>query len=213
MRKRSQNLWGALPPETLPTSCTLEGRHDVNVYESTKGPKGEWYKEPFKVQAQEWNQLKPSIWLELTSTHNPVKLNGQPLSPAESLRVVNHSPDGFNWGYSGSGPAQLALAVCIELYGIPLAQRIYQKFKQWFIAGLPGGRDFDTRIGLEEFNRQVVIPEMEELKRHFLREIDEAKATIEFLEWLPSNAENTDEGEGWDALKDSGLDQPIEVKL
>lgn len=26
-------------------------------------------------------------------------------------QVVNHSPTGFNWGYMGSGPAQLALAL------------------------------------------------------------------------------------------------------
>lgn len=205
MRKNSQNLWGALPPETLPTSCTLEGRYDVNVYESTKAPKGEWHLETLKVQAQEWNQLKPSIWLEFTSTHNPVKLNSRPLHPGESIQVANHSPYGFNWGYLGSGPAQLALAVCIELYGIPVAQRVYQKFKAWFIAGLPQGKDFDTRIGLEEFNRQVVIPETEELKRQFLREIDEAKAAIKFLEWLPSNADNLEAADNWEELKSKAV--------
>ena len=29
------------------------------------------------------------------------------LSPDRSLDVVNHSPSGFEWGYAGSGPAQL----------------------------------------------------------------------------------------------------------
>lgn len=28
--------------------------------------------------------------------------------------IWNHSPDGFNWGYAGSGPAQLALALCYD---------------------------------------------------------------------------------------------------
>jgi len=28
----------------------------------------------------------------------------------ESLELVNHSPSGFEWGYGGSGPAQLALS-------------------------------------------------------------------------------------------------------
>ena len=30
------------------------------------------------------------------------------LSLEKSLKVVDHSPDGFQWGYNGSGPAQLA---------------------------------------------------------------------------------------------------------
>ena len=30
---------------------------------------------------------------------------------------VNHSPDGFNVGYGGSGPAQLAYAICRDLLG------------------------------------------------------------------------------------------------
>jgi hypothetical protein len=33
------------------------------------------------------------------------------------LDVTNHSPDGFEWGYGGSGPAQLALAMCIDALG------------------------------------------------------------------------------------------------
>ena len=33
------------------------------------------------------------------------------LQLAPSLRVWNHSPTGFEWGYGGSGPAQLALAL------------------------------------------------------------------------------------------------------
>ncbi len=36
------------------------------------------------------------------------------MNPAESLKVENHSPDGFSWGYKGSGPAQLALAILLE---------------------------------------------------------------------------------------------------
>jgi len=37
------------------------------------------------------------------------------LDPAREL--WNHSPDGFNWGYGGSGPAQLALAMLYEITG------------------------------------------------------------------------------------------------
>ena len=37
------------------------------------------------------------------------------LKPNRSQAIKNHSPDGFNWGYSGSGPAQLALALLLEV--------------------------------------------------------------------------------------------------
>lgn len=51
-----------------------------------------------------------------------------PLPPRND--VANHSPDGFQWGYGGSGPAQLALALCIHATGdVRRAQRVYQDFK------------------------------------------------------------------------------------
>ena len=52
--------------------------------------------------------------------------------------VRNHSPDGFAWGYGGSGPAQLALAILCDLLGdTDLAQRHYQHFKFEHIATIP----------------------------------------------------------------------------
>jgi hypothetical protein len=41
----------------------------------------------------------------------------------------NHSPDGFEWGYAGSGPAQLALAILVKVAGPDVALRLYQRFK------------------------------------------------------------------------------------
>jgi hypothetical protein len=52
------------------------------------------------------------------------------------LEVENHSPTGFQWGYAGSGPAQLALAIACEYLSIPQARRVYQAFKFQVIAGL-----------------------------------------------------------------------------
>ena len=62
------------------------------------------------------------------------------LTPEESQKYRNHSPDGFNHGYSGSGPAQLALAVMLAITGKPDG---YQDFKFKVIAGLPQGEDFE----------------------------------------------------------------------
>jgi hypothetical protein len=47
----------------------------------------------------------------------PVVLNlttHERLSPNRSLGLVRHSPAGFDWGYTGSGPAQLACALLLD---------------------------------------------------------------------------------------------------
>ncbi|WP_332900334.1 DUF6166 domain-containing protein [Haladaptatus sp. CMSO5] len=36
------------------------------------------------------------------------------LTPNRSLKLANHSPSGFEVGYCGSGPAQLALALLLD---------------------------------------------------------------------------------------------------
>ena len=60
------------------------------------------------------------------------------IDPARSQKVYNHSPSGFNWGYGGSGPAQLALAILLEVCNDETAaQMFYQEFKWQFIATLP----------------------------------------------------------------------------
>jgi hypothetical protein len=63
------------------------------------------------------------------------------------LRIVprydlrNHSPDGFNWGYGGSGPAQLALALLADALGDDQrAQRLYQDFMFKVIGRFEGDR-------------------------------------------------------------------------
>ena len=78
-----------------------------------------------------------------------VWLNGNELRPGFSQSIYNHSPDGFNWGYLGSGPAQLSLALCLELFPIELAKRVYQKIKFGLIALLPQG-DFRIEFRIPE---------------------------------------------------------------
>jgi len=54
-----------------------------------------------------------------------------------SLDVRNHSPTGLEWGYGGSGPAQLALALCCDVLQYDdYAQHVYHHFKWKVIAGL-----------------------------------------------------------------------------
>jgi hypothetical protein len=65
------------------------------------------------------------------------------ITPDKSQKIINHSPDGFNWGYSGSGPAQLALAILLELTSNDFALFNHQDFKRDFIAGLKQEKDFE----------------------------------------------------------------------
>ena len=46
-----------------------------------------------------------------------IEQNGSvaPLPLEPSLEIADHSPDGFNWGYDGSGSAQLALGILYEV--------------------------------------------------------------------------------------------------
>jgi hypothetical protein len=54
------------------------------------------------------------------------------------LDLANHSPTGFAWGYGGSGPAQLALALLADVLGDDeAALRYHQEFKFKVIGRLP----------------------------------------------------------------------------
>lgn len=69
---------------------------------------------------------------------------------------VRHSPDGFNWGYAGSGPADLARSILLDAFGFkPCAsypkecackakwvEPCYQEFKDVFIAPLKQDTDW-----------------------------------------------------------------------
>ncbi len=74
-----------------------------------------------------------------------VWINGKELLPGRSQKIVNHSPDGFNWGYGGSGPAQLALAILLRCLSNHQALSRYQQFKWDVIAKLPRS-DFEVEL-------------------------------------------------------------------
>lgn len=107
--------------------------------------------------------------------------SGWPLNPRFDLR--RHSPDGFSWGYGGSGPAQTALAIMASHLADPkhhgdvmaalgmdappseedldgqelhlyLAQRYYQTFKFKVIAAIPMNTDWELT---EEQIAQAII--------------------------------------------------------
>ena len=85
--------------------------------------------------------------LQGEAENREISLNGKELDPKASQKIHNHSPDGFNWGYGGSGPAQLALAIMLKLTGKPDK---YQQLKWDVIAKIPQGQDFEIEFTLPE---------------------------------------------------------------
>lgn len=79
------------------------------------------------------------------------------LAPRNDVR--NHSPDGFEWGYGGSGPAQTALALCIHALGgnVARAEKVYQQFKFRVIGRLDGDE--------WEMTQQQVIEHIEAIEQ------------------------------------------------
>jgi hypothetical protein len=65
-----------------------------------------------------------------------VTVDGHPLRARLDLR--SHSPAEFEWGYGGSGPAQLALAILADHLGNDEdALNLYQRFKWVVVAEFP----------------------------------------------------------------------------
>lgn len=69
-----------------------------------------------------------------------VSENGQDtsLDLQVSLKIRNHSPTGFNWGYGGSGPHQLAIGILYDFTG---DQYLTETLSHWFCV------DFVSRWG------------------------------------------------------------------
>jgi hypothetical protein len=79
------------------------------------------------------------------------------LEPTHSQVIRNYSPDGFEFGYTGAGPSQLALAILLDFTdNITVALRWHQEFKWDFLArlehpgGLVRGRDIDGWLKAKE---------------------------------------------------------------
>jgi Family of unknown function (DUF6166) len=80
-----------------------------------------------------------------------------------------HSPSGFEWGYQGSGPAELARCILLDFYGVTPEKRgsyfdptpgelpvSYQEFKRDFIARLPQHNGFEiTAEQIADWAEQV----------------------------------------------------------
>ena len=72
--------------------------------------------------------------------------------------AARHSPTGIEWGYGGSGPADLALSVLLALTDEQAANALYHRFKHEVVASVPdeGGvlRAVDVRAWVEKARRR-----------------------------------------------------------
>jgi len=68
---------------------------------------------------------------------------------SKHAKLWSHSPNGFEWGYEGSGPAELARNIIFDACGDwDKTQNHYQDFKREFIARIPfeGGKIEKKRV-------------------------------------------------------------------
>lgn len=88
-----------------------------------------------------------------------VIVDGSIIKPSKSQEVFNHSSDGLNWGYGGSGPAQLALAILLEFTGVDTALKLYQYFKWEVVSKLPYAESFEYKLDIKKWikSKKIVV--------------------------------------------------------
>lgn len=86
------------------------------------------------------------------------------------LDLDNHSPTGFEWGYGGSGPAQLALAILADaLLDDQRAIKLHQPFKWKVIAALDRERSWIL-------SRATVLAAVKDIEREKLDRLESIEA-------------------------------------
>lgn len=133
----------------------------INIFsKKTKGDLIDWINIICKVikSADPEKEEKMTFILQGYEKSKTIFLDGKRLDPERSQKLRNHSPDGFSWGYAGSGPAQLALAILLELTDQATALKECQNFKNLIISKLNG--DFYAKIQyIAGVKRGVIIDE------------------------------------------------------
>ena len=84
-----------------------------------------------------------------------VTVDSEPLDCRYDL--LSASPSGFEWGYGGSGPATLAIAILAHAYDDEFACEYYQQFKDEVISVLPEHGWTLTKIDLDARREEVTV--------------------------------------------------------
>ena len=80
-----------------------------------------------------------------------VYVSGVQLYPDYSQKINNLSPTGFQWGYGGAGPAQLAFALLLLFTDEISAAELFKEFNKEFIVPLQKDQDFDIEIDIQSW--------------------------------------------------------------
>lgn len=88
--------------------------------------------------------------IKLIADGRKIFVNEKEITPGVSQKIWNHSPDGFSWGYSGSGPAQAALAIMLEIQGNPNFPVHYQEFKEHILTKKSMDADHEFVVEFQE---------------------------------------------------------------
>lgn len=103
--------------------------------------------------------------MQLSGVQVTVQVEGGRPKP---LRHVQLHSDGFEWGYSGSGPADLALSILADHFDERPSRRqlhhgececwpLHQKFKEAFVAGWPMWGWEITSRAIDDWLNAVVL--------------------------------------------------------
>jgi hypothetical protein len=95
-------------------------------------------------------------WRMADGTHVAIIADGELRPLPLRLDLFNHSPTGFEWGYAGSGPAQLALALLADATRRDAtAQALHQNFK--FKVITPLARDAPWEMTDDDVIRHAAV--------------------------------------------------------
>lgn len=84
-----------------------------------------------------------------------VTVNNQAIKPRTDLR--NFHASGFEWGYEGSGPSQLALAILADHSGPQIALQNYRNFMRYILAEIEDDTWTLTSNEIDRFSKEIVI--------------------------------------------------------
>lgn len=99
--------------------------------------------------------LPESVFIEGDWHTKQIHIDNKNLKPTASQAIRNHSSDGFDWGYGGSGPAQFALALLMQYVDPETAQQYCQKFKFGWVSILPQ-KDFQGWFRLRQIMTDIL---------------------------------------------------------
>jgi hypothetical protein len=107
---------------------------------------------------------------------------GKSLTDIHPLKqVVRHSPTGMEFGYGGSGPADLALSILTDVFGgrVELADLYYMEFKFEFVAGF-GDTWTITEEQIDEWLRAKTGNGVEDLQKKFDALDEEGRLNVRY---------------------------------